>query len=150
VHLISLRSIGAATTTVVIAVVAVSAAACSISHTGQTAPQAGKPAAATTSVSSAPTTATRPRQPACTHAAVQEAAQEAAAAYGGTIAGLEDFHCSGDFAYADADEKQQGNINSVTLLFKANGTRWVPVDRGTYCKNGSVPKAIYADACEYQ
>jgi hypothetical protein len=26
----------------------------------------------------------------------------------------------------------------------------VPVDRGTYCQNGSVPKEIYAGACETQ
>ena len=105
--------------------------------------------AASTSDSSAPT-ATRPGKPACTQPAIREAAQRAAAAYGGTIAGLEDFHCSGDFAYADADEQQQGNINSVTLLFKASGTRWLPVNRGTYCQNGSVPKEIYAGACETQ
>jgi len=67
-----------------------------------------------------------------------------------TIADLQGFHCSGGFAYAEADEKQQGNINSVTLLFKATGTRWLPVSRGIYCQNGSVPKAIYAGACETQ
>jgi len=106
-------------------------------------------ATASTRASSAPE-ANRPGEPACTQPAVQKAAQQAAAVYGETIAGLEGFHCSGNFAYADADEQEQGNVNSVTLLFKASGTRWVPVNRGTYCQNGSVPKAIYAGACETQ
>lgn len=118
-------------------------------HSGANATSKTGATAASTSVPSAPT-ATKPGEAACTNAAVLGAAEQAAAAYGGTIAGLEDFHCFGDFAYADADEKQQGVVNSVTLLFKASGTRWVPVDRGTYCQKGSVPKAIYAGACEYQ
>ena len=51
-----------------------------------------------------PSTDSHPtRCPDCTQAAVQEAAKLAAAAYGVPIAGLEDFHCAGDFAYADAD-----------------------------------------------
>jgi len=118
-------------------------------HSGANATSKTGATAASTSVPSAPT-ATRPGEPACTQAAVRRAAEQAAAAHGGTIAGLEDFHCSEDFADADADEAQQGVVNSVTLLFKASGTRWVPVDRGTYCQTGSVPKAIYASACEYQ
>ncbi len=116
-------------------------------HSGANATSKTGATAASTSGSSAPT-ATRPGEPGCTLPAVREAAQQAVAAYGGTIAGLEDFHCSGDFAYADVDEQAQGNVNSVTFLFKASGTRWVPVDRGTYCQNGSVPKEIYVGACE--
>ena len=118
-------------------------------HSGANATSKTGATAASTSDSSAPT-ATRPGEPACTQTAIREASQQAAAAYGGTIAGLEDFHCSGDFAYADADEQQQGNVNSVTLLFKASGTRWLPADRGKYCQNGSVPKSIYAGACTTQ
>jgi hypothetical protein len=118
-------------------------------HSGANATIKTGATATSTSVPSAPT-ATRPGRPACTQPAVLEAAQQSAAAYGLTITDLQSFHCSGDFAYAFADEQQQGNVNSVTLLFKASGTRWVPVDRGTYCQNGSVPKAIYANACETQ
>jgi len=67
-----------------------------------------------------------------------------------TITDIHGFQCSGDFAYAWADEKQQNNVNSVTLFFMASGTRWAATDRATYCEQDSVPKAIYANACETQ
>lgn len=113
---------------------------------------AGSGATATAAANpSSPAPATRSGAPACAQKAIQEGAQRAVAAYGATIADVHGFQCSGGIAYAFADEKdQQGNVNSVTLLFKASGTLWTPVDRGKYCQNGYVPKAIYVNACETQ
>jgi hypothetical protein len=38
--------------------------------------------------------------------------------------------------------------NEVTVLFRARGHRWHPVDRARWCEDGSVPKKIYRPACE--
>jgi hypothetical protein len=69
---------------------------------------------------------------------------------GATVQKIESFQCSGSFAYAFADIAAQGNVNSVTLLFKASGTVWKYVSRDTYCRNHSVPSDIYFNACETQ
>lgn len=54
------------------------------------------------------------------------------------------FGCAGNFAYAGVIVDD----NEVTVLFRARGSGWHPVDRGRYCENGSVPKAIYRLGCE--
>jgi len=54
------------------------------------------------------------------------------------------FGCAGNFAYAGVIVDD----NEVTVLFRARGGGWQPVDRGRYCENGSVPKAIYRLGCE--
>ena len=83
----------------------------------------------------------------CTAAAIQHAAQRAVQQDGGTLSGIDSFRCSGSFAYAAVDEKAEGNINTINLLFKKNGAAWVPVDRGSFCANHSVPSDIYSGAC---
>jgi hypothetical protein len=37
---------------------------------------------------------------------------------------------------------------NVTYLLRWSGTAWQPVDRGTYCDSGQVPKAIFPQACQ--
>jgi hypothetical protein len=91
-----------------------------------------------------------PQTPSCSQSAIADAAQQEAAQYRGTIQDIQNFQCSGNFAYAIADEKQSGNINSVTLLFRDSGGKWIPADRGTYCVDGSVPSNIYNAACQTQ
>jgi hypothetical protein len=54
------------------------------------------------------------------------------------------FGCAGRFAYAGVIVDD----NEVTVLFRARGRRWHPVDRVRCCEDGSVPKAIYRPACE--
>jgi hypothetical protein len=54
------------------------------------------------------------------------------------------FGCAGRFAYAGVIVDD----NEVTVLFRARGRGWHPVQRRRYCEDGSVPKAIYRPACE--
>jgi hypothetical protein len=91
-----------------------------------------------------------PAAPPCTGSAIQEAARSAVGQLGATLQKVASFQCSGGFAYAFANVGDQGNINSVTLLFKASGTAWTYVNRDTYCEDHSVPKDIYFNACETQ
>ena len=113
-------------------------------------PVSSSTAGGSSSSSAAPTTAVPHLRPKCTVGAIQPAADKAASQFGVTVQDIQQFQCSGNFAYAFADVNQQGNVNSVTFLFKANGTSWVPADRGTYCAGGTVPANIYFDACETQ
>jgi len=113
-------------------------------------PDSSSTADGSSSSSAAATGALPHPRPQCTEEAIQSAAEKAASHFGETVQDIQQFQCSGNFAYAFADVNQQGNVNSVTLLFKANGTSWVPADRGTYCTGGGVPANIYFDACETQ
>jgi len=63
---------------------------------------------------------------------------------------IDSYGCSGDFAYAFVTvpaSTPSGGI-SETVLLMASQDSWQPVNRATYCANGSVPAAIYHSACE--
>jgi hypothetical protein len=86
----------------------------------------------------------------CALAVIRDAARKVVGQSGGTLQDIHGFGCSGNFAYAFVDIRAQGNVNSVTLLFKASGKMWIPATRRNYCTNGSVPRNIYANACVTQ
>jgi hypothetical protein len=87
-------------------------------------------------------------KPACTSAAIQDVVMKTIRKSGGTLKDIEFFKCSGDFAFALADEKDGQDINAIPMLFKASSATWTAVNRGTYCTNGSVPKKLLASVCE--
>jgi hypothetical protein len=51
--------------------------------------------------------------------------------------------CAGRFAYAAVVVAG----NELTVLFRADGTRWETADRAKYCEDRSVPARIYQNAC---
>jgi len=56
---------------------------------------------------------------------------------------IEGFRCAGRWAFAVVLD----GVDDVPALFRAQGTRWVTVDRTKPCNNHAVPKTIYASAC---
>ena len=99
-------------------------------------------AASTTTTTIAPTTSAAP----CTMAAITAAAETSSTDF----YSVNDFGCSGDFAYAFVTVGTTPNLITVTDLFMAVNGEWQPASRGMYCTNGSVPAAIYEPACQTQ
>ena len=74
----------------------------------------------------------------------QEALNSAASnATGGTFGGVEEFTCDGGYAVV------QGKMNDqyLPLLFKAEGSNWVPVEILNACQAGEVPAKVAEIAC---
>jgi hypothetical protein len=42
----------------------------------------------------------------------------------------------------------QGNVNTITELFRAVRTHWETADRATYCAGTVMPRKIHFEACE--
>jgi hypothetical protein len=61
---------------------------------------------------------------------------------------LNGFGCSGDFAFGAVAVGTQPHVTTITVLFMAVNGAWHVATRTRYCKNGSVPAAIYEGACE--
>ena len=85
--------------------------------------------------------AAAPKRPPCTKKAI--AAGLRRGAYKTPGATIEGFRCAGRFALAVDVYKGI----TVPALLRAQGTRWVTVNREKPCKKHLVPKKIYFGAC---
>jgi alpha-tubulin suppressor-like RCC1 family protein len=100
---------------------------------------------ATQAMAKATSTSTSSSAAPCTAAAITAAIK----AHTSNFHRLDGFGCSGQFAYAFVTvTDQQGNpIAEVTDLLMASGKAWQSASRDL-CQKGSVPAAIYQNACQ--
>jgi hypothetical protein len=98
----------------------------------------GQPAIDAEAVSSPAALAKRPP---CTKKAIAAGLKRGANRIPG--APIEGFRCAGQWAFAVVLD----GVDDVPALFRAQGTRWVTVDREKPCNDHAVPKKIYAAAC---
>lgn len=83
----------------------------------------------------------------CTVEAITAAAQAHTSDFDGVDSG--GYGCSGNFAYAFVTVGTPPDAD-VTILFMSVNGAWQPASRAVYCENGSVPQAIYQNACQTQ
>jgi hypothetical protein len=81
------------------------------------------------------------KRPSCTKKAIAAGLKRGANKIPG--APIEGFRCAGRWALAVVLD----GVDDVPALFRAQGTRWVTVDREKPCNDHAVPKKIYAAAC---
>ncbi len=110
----------------------------------QTPAQAAPPTSTTTSITTAGSTSNASAAPCTTHAITTTVKTHTSNVYS-----LDGFGCSGHFAYAFVTVTGQNGqpIAEVTTLFMAVDGAWQTASF-SYCQNGSVPAAIYQNACE--
>lgn len=108
-----------------------------------------------TNVPTPPTPATTPASgggagtPPCTDPAIRSAIT-ASLLPGEQLPKLNPFQCAITWAVATPTITSPSDPSgtNVTYLLRWSGTAWQPVDRGTYCDGGQVPKAIFSQACQ--
>lgn len=107
-----------------------------------------------TNVPAPPTPSTTPASggsgtPPCTDPAIRSAIT-ASLLPGEQLPKLNPFRCAITWATATPTITSPSDPGGtgVTYLLRWSGTAWQPVDRGTYCDSGQVPKAIVAQACQ--
>ena len=81
------------------------------------------------------------KHPPCTKKAIAAGLRRGANKIPG--APIEGFRCAGRWAFAVVLD----GVDDVPALFRAQGTRWVTVDREKPCNDHVVPKKIYVAAC---
>jgi len=109
-----------------------------------------------TNVPTPPTPSTTPASgggggstPPCTDPAIRGAIT-ASLLPGEQLTKLNPFQCAITWAVATPTITSPADPSgtNVTYLLRWSGATWQPVDRGTYCDSGQVPKAIFPQACQ--
>jgi hypothetical protein len=84
----------------------------------------------------------------CTQATV-DAGTAASLLPGETVVMSGPFHCAGNWVVNSPTVQSSGGpAIQITNLLMWNGTAYQVVNRALYCENGSVPPAIYQQACQ--
>ena len=98
---------------------------------------------ATTTTDTGPGSTGTAGAPPCTRDAVQAALPAGQVLH-------DDPRCSGNWATASPTVLNAAGQSQydITVLLRQNGEGWQVADRSTYCSNGSVPAAIYQQACQ--
>jgi hypothetical protein len=65
----------------------------------------------------------------------------------GAVTAVNDFGCSGSWAYADVTVGSGSTSFDAVIVLQAHGSSWSVADRGSACNDHLVPSAIYTQAC---
>ena len=81
----------------------------------------------------------------CTHSAIAAAATSDSSL--GQVNSVDNFGCSGTWAYANVSVGSGSGAFDAVIVLQAQGSTWSVADRGNACNNHLVPSNIYTQAC---